>query len=206
MTSTHNAETLLPCPFCGSDKINVERDHSQGAGVFACMACQNCRTKTRETYYSNGNDCPQTYQGLRDAWNTRALPVQKHDADTVERVAEDIYLAEMEYGDTEMEGQYPEWGHLTDRCKSSRIHLARAALSALPPQEVSVQEAARVLLGERVKADHVEAAMVGHYGEGQRSLTIHGVDLTVNGKNWSFNDGFKRMLKAYLRALSEKPQ
>ena len=72
MTDAPKTVIVQPCPFCGSNKVNVERDHN-GDGVFAFIACGNCRAKSRETYYSNGNDCPQTYQGLRDAWNKRTL-------------------------------------------------------------------------------------------------------------------------------------
>lgn len=69
---------------------------------------------------------------------------------------------------------------------------------------VTVAEAAKVLLGAKAKDDHIEAAMVAHYGEAQRKLSIYGADLTANGKNWSFKDGFKRLLRGYLRALSHE--
>lgn len=73
----------------------------------------------------------------------------------------------------------------------------------LPTTPDPVAEAAKVLQQTRVKDEHIEAAMIAHYGKRSAELTIHGVDLTSNSKNWTFKDGFKRMLKGYLRALTK---
>jgi Lar family restriction alleviation protein len=63
---------LKPCPFCGG-KGNVVRDQcSDLGGVFVFVKCNSCRASSGEKYHSNGNDCPQTYQEVRDAWNARA--------------------------------------------------------------------------------------------------------------------------------------
>lgn len=42
-----------------------------GGGVFLSIKCRQCGAKSRDKYHSHGNDCPQTYQEVRDAWNTR---------------------------------------------------------------------------------------------------------------------------------------
>lgn len=66
---------LLPCPFCG-DKAGVNREHClDGSGIFLTVKCGKCRAKSGEKYHTHGNDCPQTYQEVRDLWNTRARPM-----------------------------------------------------------------------------------------------------------------------------------
>lgn len=70
--------------------------------------------------------------------------------------------------------------------------------------EPTVQEAARVLLDHRLPDGPVNAALVGHYGKRLGELGVNGVDLTVNDKNWTFNEGFRRMWRAALRALAEQ--
>jgi len=94
-------------------------------------------------------------------------------------------------------------------CLSSASELAwqiRAALDAMPAKEVTVQEAAQVILKHlryRSKDEEFEAALVAHYGDETRILSIYGAELPARGVEWSFRDGFKRMLQGYLRALSE---
>lgn len=63
---------LKPCPFCGG-KAFVAREHCQdGGGTYVFVKCAGCRAKSGEFYFSKGNDCPQTYVSVREAWNTRA--------------------------------------------------------------------------------------------------------------------------------------
>ena len=69
-------EQLKPCPFCGGEgRMNREAD-PDGFGYFIAIECRNCRARSRPKYYSNGNDCPQTYQECRDEWNTRPEAAQ----------------------------------------------------------------------------------------------------------------------------------
>jgi RecJ-like exonuclease len=79
--TTHEAPDLLPCPFCGG-KGYVFRDHCpDGGGIFLSVRCHNCRAESGEKYCSQGNDCPQTYQEVRDAWNARADTAQALEAE-----------------------------------------------------------------------------------------------------------------------------
>lgn len=49
----------------------------------------------------------------------------------------------------------------------------------------------------RLTTQIIEAAAVGHYGKkGKRWVSIEGLDLTVDGINWSFRDAFTRMWHA----------
>jgi hypothetical protein len=50
----------------------------------------------------------------------------------------------------------------------------------------------------------IHAALIGHYGKSAEGATIQGVSLTVKGVDWTFKQGFTRMLKAYLRAIALK--
>lgn len=71
------SNNLKPCAHCGG-KAMVERDMCpDGYGVFAHVKCQGCGSRSKSVYYSHGNDCPLTYEGIRDAWNTRAKPKVK---------------------------------------------------------------------------------------------------------------------------------
>jgi hypothetical protein len=88
MTKTDMPE-LLPCPFCGG-KADMRREPCpDGGGYFAFIQCRDCRAKGADTYYSAGNDCPQTYQGRRDAWNARAIAF---DADLIEQAISDVIV------------------------------------------------------------------------------------------------------------------
>ena len=88
MTKTDMPE-LLPCPFCGG-KADMRREPCpDGGGYFAFIQCRDCRAKGADTYYSAGNDCPQTYQGRRDDWNARAVTF---DADLIEQAISDVIV------------------------------------------------------------------------------------------------------------------
>ena len=78
MTSeTHDAETLLPCPFCGGSAVQF--DALKGHKVECENRNTNCPVNMRSRYQISSTDAA-------NLWNTRALPVQKNDAETVERV------------------------------------------------------------------------------------------------------------------------
>lgn len=63
---------LKPCPFCGSE-ASMARDYcADSGGTFLSIKCSGCRAQSGEKYHSRGNDCPQTYQEVRDAWSRRA--------------------------------------------------------------------------------------------------------------------------------------
>ena len=116
-------------------------------------------------------------EGAIQSWNTRALPVQKHDADTVERVAK--ALCEI----------YCPWSITGHEGRELYRTSARAALSAMPPKEVSVQEAARVL-EDAWSLESVEGCQF------RCLVTRAGHDGRISGLKFI----------AALRALSEKPQ
>lgn len=69
---TSEAPELLPCPFCGGRGLMSREPDLDGFGTFLSIQCVACRGRSRPKYYSRGNDCPQTYQEVRDEWNTRA--------------------------------------------------------------------------------------------------------------------------------------
>lgn len=74
--------------------------------------------------------------------------------------------------------------------------LAKAdAILAMPAREVGEKL-------PRLTEAMIQAACDGHYGKG---YNIDGVDLSVNGRNWSFREGFQRMwagIRKQQRALS----
>jgi Lar family restriction alleviation protein len=66
------SEDLKPCPFCGGrGRITKDAD-PDFTGYFIAVKCNDCGATSRQKYFSNGNDCPLTYQECRDEWNTRA--------------------------------------------------------------------------------------------------------------------------------------
>lgn len=68
------SDELKPCPFCGQ-KAYIDKDQCpDGDGFFVSARCNVCRAKARDSYFTRGNDCPETYAGVREAWNTRAAP------------------------------------------------------------------------------------------------------------------------------------
>ena len=68
--------------------------------------------------------------------------------------------------------------------------------------QMTPEQAARVLLNSRLSRKAVYAALIGHYGKRAEAIGIKGVDLTSNGKNWTFDDGFRRMWRGALRAIA----
>lgn len=77
---------LLPCPFCGSDKVGWAAEYDgDGFGVYHSIKCQGCMGQGAQHYVSNGNDCPQHRQEVRDSWNRRAALASR--AEGVEPVA-----------------------------------------------------------------------------------------------------------------------
>lgn len=61
------SEELKPCPFCGSDKVEVWDD-----GSFIYVLCDNCRTSSSYLYYQNTREESKRTQEVIKAWNTRA--------------------------------------------------------------------------------------------------------------------------------------
>ncbi len=104
-----------------------------------------------------------------------------HDAETVERVAKAIKNAD---------ASFFSWDQTTPVEREIYRNTARAALSALPPQEVGVQEAAKVA-DER--ADHY-AAKADTYRGGSLSNTHYKTLCSV-----------ARSIAGDIRALSENP-
>ena len=98
-------------------------------------------------------------------------------------------------------GEPSPWDHpdsdpiKEDAWRDNRMSLARAALQAI--------EAAgwRVVPVRHPSRDMIYAAAEGHYGKkAVKGLGPNGIDLTVNGKNWTFADGFTRMYRAAIQA------
>lgn len=79
--------------------------------------------------------------------------------------------------------------------RSSVIAAALAALRANAPEadEATVERVKLPRLSEKM----IRAACKAHYGEDN----IDGIDLTANGCNYTFRDGFKRMWKGVATAL-----
>lgn len=63
---------LLPCPFCGGNSRIYRESDMDGFGQFLSVRCHTCGCQSQPQYAGNGNDCPLTYQEVRDKWNTRA--------------------------------------------------------------------------------------------------------------------------------------
>ena len=63
---------LKPCPFCGGEKVGMATEHdADGFGMFKFIACKACGASSRRHFVSNGNECPQFYEEVRDSWNSR---------------------------------------------------------------------------------------------------------------------------------------
>lgn len=106
-----------------------------------------------------------------NAWNTRALPVQTHDADTVERLRQALYdvtnpldymRRPIEAAGDKLSGQAFLMANDPEFIKD----IARAALSAAPQQEVSVQGVFRTevnrafIYAKEARPSHYEAAIL----------------------------------------------
>lgn len=63
---------LKPCPFCGGEaRIDTEYD-MDGFGNFHKVECKSCGASSKAHFCSQGNECPQYYQEVRDDWQNRA--------------------------------------------------------------------------------------------------------------------------------------
>lgn len=178
----HDAETLLPCPFCGHDADLMYYGEESPADPYCeswAIKCCHCGAAPVCDYW--------TREKAITAWNTRALPVQKNDADTVERVAKEIAFSGRHQHDVSRNAR-EFWDHTGSYGQSAARVMARAALSAMPPQEVSVQEAARVL-ADAWSLESVEGCQF------RCLVTRAGHDERISGLKFI----------AALRALSEKP-
>lgn len=87
---------LKPCPFCGATAI-VRSSHDADGCYWAHVECTVCRARTSGDWASSSSEtCPLFYEGVREAWQTRAaleaeqavLPVPAahlyHDATSLE--------------------------------------------------------------------------------------------------------------------------
>lgn len=71
MNKLDMSKDLKPCPFCGSDKARIHTEHdSDGFGVFISVKCYECRASSGSKFVTE--TCPQTFQEVRDDWNTRS--------------------------------------------------------------------------------------------------------------------------------------
>lgn len=62
---------LKVCPFCeGEASIRSECD-MDGFGYFHWVECKKCRARSANHFVSQGNECPQYYQEVREDWNNR---------------------------------------------------------------------------------------------------------------------------------------
>ena len=242
MTSeTHDAEPA-PCHFCKAEQvITMPNDRAGIAGI------PQGGTVEQDAFYCHCEGCgadgpiADSHWEAITLWNGPAQPVQKHDADTVERVAKAMWDAidkETEWidaparhtdlyrrrsraalsalsvqkhdADTVDNVAYAFWSiHPRDLdpwrdsmpvgykggvrawyFASEMRRLFTGHMSAMPPQEVSVQEAARVL------ADWVDSDMV-KTNELIAALSSVGFSMETPARHW---------LSQTIRALSEKPQ
>lgn len=62
---------LKPCPFCGGKaRIDTEYD-MDGFGNFHKVECSDCGASSKPHFATQGNECPQYYQEVRDDWQNR---------------------------------------------------------------------------------------------------------------------------------------
>lgn len=160
------------CPFCGKAATWDSR-----GGFVTAMPHQESEFSlgccVRMGYFEDPRHC-------LERWNTRALPVQTHDADTVERLRQALYdvtnpldymRRPIEAAGDKLSGQAFLMANDPEFIKD----IARAALSAAPQQEVSVQEAAKVLMPEIERIiKSVEPHFVSHE---DIEDTIHGMKI-----------------------------
>lgn len=72
-----SSSKLKSCPFCGSDKVDLRREHDTEADLlctFVFVECRTCRARSGSNWFWEGNDCPQFYEEIRERWNTRQGP------------------------------------------------------------------------------------------------------------------------------------
>ena len=80
---------LKPCPFCGGEKVGMATESNKIVfGMFKFIACKDCGASSRRYFVSNGNECPQFYEEVRDSWNRR--PVDEAEAQQ-EEIKKDRY-------------------------------------------------------------------------------------------------------------------
>ena len=137
MTSTHDAKPV-PCHFCKADQvITMPNDRAKWGGemghpnadAFYCH-CEGC-----------GADGPvgDFHNEAVTLWNGPALPVQTHDADTVERAAAILDSMRDCCGlDQDGNSYIDEEMHLFAVNALGEAAIAIRSLPTTPPQEVSV--------------------------------------------------------------------
>tara|TARA_R110000850_G_scaffold152818_1_gene276075 strand:- start:6955 stop:7551 length:597 start_codon:yes stop_codon:yes gene_type:complete len=198
MTSTHDAETPVTVTYTNwKGETAIRRLLLSGAVRFGTTEWHQTPAWLISAFDVDHPAWIWKEYDLSQMDFTRALPVQKYDADTVERVAKAIWGGD-EPPDT-WETRHPSIrGHHREQ--------ARSALSAMPPQEVSVQEAARVLLDNCPNPifDNLKYALIGEFKQSVPSVDEDGEEVWHDRViEWTTT---KLIIKAALRALSEKPQ
>lgn len=99
---------LNPCPFCGGSG-SIRRDtYADDFGVFYFVECSSCGGRSRELYANKGSDCPETYQTVRNNWNTRTAP----DYETVIGDAGDQYVRSVAYNNSHTLPAMFRWAEL----------------------------------------------------------------------------------------------
>jgi Lar family restriction alleviation protein len=69
---------LLPCPFCGGP-AHIRRSHDPDNMLHLSVMCGECGAESYSQWMHPGNDCPQTYEEVRERWNRR-VPTEKGSA------------------------------------------------------------------------------------------------------------------------------
>jgi len=63
MRQDFNSENLLPCPFCGSRRVNMETQYVQSIGLtFLVVRCQHCKANS---------GLKVSNESAADSWNSR---------------------------------------------------------------------------------------------------------------------------------------
>lgn len=63
MRQDFNSENLLPCPFCGSRRVNMEMQYVPNIGLtFRIVRCQNCKANS---------GLKVSNESAADSWNSR---------------------------------------------------------------------------------------------------------------------------------------
>ncbi len=84
---------LKPCPFCGGNpRIDTEYD-MDGFGNFHKVECSDCGASSKAHFCTQGNECPQYYQEVRDEWQNRADDALTAEVERLTKIIEkDIQL------------------------------------------------------------------------------------------------------------------